>query len=265
MLIDGNSIRISHGPKENRHRPAVDPLFRSAALNYGPRVVGVVLTGALDDGTAGLLAIKRRSGLTIVQNPEEAFASGMPRSAVQHVKVDYMVSLAAIGPLLTNLVYEQAYEGEIQHVAPLNEENSAMEGEVKMAEMNADLQDLHQHVGTPSVFSCPECGGVLWEVQDGDLLRFRCRVGHAYSSESALAEQSKAVEQALWVALKALSEKATLLQRMSERARQREHTWLAEHYDHQMIDTEQHAARIKQVLQQGDSMLPDNSSLEKSG
>ncbi len=195
LLVEAGKVRVVHGPRENRHRPAVDPLFRSAALAYGTRAVGVILSGALDDGTAGLLAIKRRGGVAIIQDPDEALYPSMPHSAQAHVAVDYSLPVAEIGPLLDRLAREISPEPEPE--GGTKEEggypmSDNLEKEVKTFELDVNEMTADEQAGKPSVFSCPECGGVLWEIQDGDLLRFRCRVGHAYSIESVLAGQDEA-------------------------------------------------------------------------
>src|SRR6266436_10126534 len=152
LLVERGKMRVVRGPRENRSRPAVDPLFRSAASAYGPRVVGVVLTGALDDGTAGLLAVKRRGGIAIVQDPNEALYPSMPLSALENVEVDYTLPLASIGPLLGRLAHEPAKEEEGY---PVSED---MEKETKLADMDLAIMHNNEQVGTPSAFSCPECG-----------------------------------------------------------------------------------------------------------
>lgn len=246
MLVERGKVRVVHGPKENRHRPAVDPLFRSAALAYGPRVIGVILTGSLDDGTAGLLAVKRRGGIAIVQDPDESLYPGMPMNALANVEVDYTLPLFSIGPLLGQLAIKPAKE---EGGYPVSED---MEKETKQSEIDLSIMHNNEHVGTPSAFSCPECGGVLWEIQDGDLLRFRCRVGHAFSVESVFAEQSEVLEEALWVALKTLQESADLAQRMARQAHQRGQEWLARRFDQKLHDAEQRAAIIRRVLLKDD-------------
>jgi len=242
MLMERGKVRVVRGPKENRHRPAIDPLFRSAALAYGPRVIGVILTGSLDDGTAGLLAVKRRGGIAIVQDPNEALYPSMPLSALENVEVDYTLPLASIGPQLGQLADKQAKEEEGY---PVSED---MEKETKLADMDLAIMHNNEQVGTPSAFSCPECGGVLWEIQDGDLLRFRCRVGHAFSVESVLAEQSNALEEGLWVALKTLQESADFAQRLTQQARKRGQEWLAKRFHEKEHAAEQRAALIRRVL-----------------
>ena len=251
LIVDHGHMRVVRGPKENRHRPAVDPLFRSAAQAYGPRVVGVVLTGALDDGTAGLCAIKQCGGVAVVQDPNDALYRGMPSSALRNVDVDYCVPLKEIGPLLTQIA------GEPVEVAP-HSVPELIEREVIMATgMEGEAQ--HMPLGTPSVFSCPECGGVLHEMHDGDYVYFRCRVGHAFGTESMLAEQGQALEQALWSALNTLEETANLSRRLARQAQERGQAWLAERYHARSQDAERNAAAIRQVLDKEQATLPDPS------
>jgi two-component system chemotaxis response regulator CheB len=244
LLIEQGHMRVVRGPRENRHRPAIDPLFRSAAVAYASQVIGVVLTGALDDGTNGLRAIKQRGGIAVVQDPEEALFPDMPKSALAHVAVDYCMTIAHMGPLLGDLVRVPAAQEQIPPVA------EDMEQEVRVAAMETNPLNQHEQVGEPSPYSCPECGGVLWETHDGALMRFRCRTGHAFSVESVLAEQSEQIEQALWVALKTLDENASLARRMAKQAQQNGHAWLAERLEARVREAEQHAVLLRQVLMQ---------------
>lgn len=257
LLVEEGIVRIVRGPKENRHRPAIDPLFRSAARSYGTRVVGVILTGSMDDGTAGLMAIKRRGGVAIVQDPQDALFSTMPQSAIAHVEVDHVVPLSEIGPLLSQMVHKQAAE---QGSFPIPQD---IEMETKFAEIVISEGQDREPVGTPSVFSCPECGGVLWEVHDGNLLRFRCRVGHAFSVDSVLAEQTEAVEEALWTALKTLEESASFSRRLANEARNEGRDWLAKRFGERGQESEKHAAVIRQVLAKSsmDTILNTNADL----
>jgi two-component system chemotaxis response regulator CheB len=168
LMLDDGRIRVTHGPKENRHRPAVDPLFRSAARWYGPRVIGVVLTGSLDDGTAGLLAVKRRGGVAIVQDPEEAMASGMPESALEVVSVDHVATLEQIPELLNNLVRVEVMETSKNGKG----KSSGLKKETEIVELD-DMKEVEDEnrPGTPSPFACPDCGGVLWELDGEEMLR----------------------------------------------------------------------------------------------
>ena len=252
LLLEENRMRAVRGPKENRHRPAVDPLFRTAALVYGPKVIGVILTGALDDGTAGLLAVKRQGGIAIVQDPAEAFYPGMPASALEYVQVDYKLKLAQIAPMLVRLANEPV---DTNQSYPVSEE---MQKEAKIVAMNAKELDAVQHVATPSAYSCPECGGVLWELNDDELLRFRCRVGHAFSIESVQAEQNEAIEAALWVALKTLEEKISLSRRLAQQYRAAGNSTLAQRFEARAQETEHKAHTLQQVLLNTDHLvLPD--------
>lgn len=216
MLVRRDRISVVRGPKENFTRPAIDPTFRSAAISYGPRVVGVVLSGALDDGTAGLVGIKARGGIVIVQDPNDAEQPSMPLSALEHVAVDHCVGGEEIGPLLVSVARQPAAP-ENQHPIP-----DWLDAESQIAEA-ATMQSLQRldDVGVPSRLSCPECGGVMYEMNVDNLVRFRCRVGHAYSSKSLLADQTASLEASLWAGVRALEESSLLMERLSERATRR--------------------------------------------
>src|SRR5205823_2308744 len=202
---------------------------------YGPRVVGVVLSGTLDDGTAGLAAVKRRGGLALVQCPDEALYAGMPQSAIENAPVDEVLPVAEIAAALGRLAREPVQE----EGGPVSDE---MEREADIAELDlAALQNEHRP-GTPAGFGCPDCGGALWDLRDGNLVRFRCRVGHAWTAESLLAEQTGELEKALWTALRALEERAALSRRVAERLSRRGSTGSAVRFDEQARDSEQHAA-----------------------
>ncbi|MBV9927446.1 MAG: chemotaxis protein CheB [Acidobacteria bacterium] len=210
LLVDRSGYtRVTQGPRENRFRPAVDPLFRSAALAYGPRVIGVVLTGWLDDGTAGLHAIKERGGTTVVQHPEDALAPSMPLNALKHVEVDYCVSLSEIAPLLVRLTETPAAEeGEF----PVPER---METEVKIAMENKPSMSEILKWGDPSLYACPECHGTLLQLVEGNHLRFRCHTGHAYSTESLMADMTEKTEESLWGSIRSLEEHVLLLRHLA--------------------------------------------------
>lgn len=253
LLINDGKIRVLRGPKENRHRPAIDPLFRSAAVVYGPRVIGVVLTGSLDDGTAGLLAIKRTGGTALVQDPDDALYSSMPSSAIHNVQVDYVLPLSDIAQKLIELVNQPVSANENFPVPQI------MRAEVRITEMDTNQQFASDHPGNPSPFSCPECGGVLWELRDGELLRFRCRVGHAFSMESVQEGQAEAVENALWVALKTLEENLALSQRLAEQAGSQNKPWLAARFNERAHEAEMRADVIRKVLLKPDDTVVDSS------
>jgi len=242
LLVEDGTIRLSRGPHENRHRPAVDPLFRTAALAYGPRVTGVVLSGALDDGTAGLLAIKRREGVAVVQDPDEALVPGMPQSALRHVEVDHRLPVDEIGPLLYRLAREPSEEKGAYPVP------SEMEFESKIAGLDPTVIDSGEHIGELSALSCPECAGPLYEIHDGGLLRFRCRVGHAYTTESMLEGKSEVLESALYLALNTLQESATMSERLATRSHENGQNHAAASFEERAREAKRRAAVIQQVL-----------------
>jgi two-component system, chemotaxis family, protein-glutamate methylesterase/glutaminase len=247
LLVKPGYIQLTRGPRENSHRPAIDPLFRTAARAYGPRVVAVVLTGVLDDGTAGLKAVKMRGGIAVVQNPEDAMYSGMPRSAIENVDdIDHILPLSDIPLVLVNLANTQVKDEQ----DPVSEE---MEIESDWAELNMKVINNGERPGKPSTFGCPDCGGTLWELSEGNLLRFRCRTGHAFSAETLLAKQSDALEDALWVAFRALEEKASLSRRMAKRMRDRKQTLSAERLDREAQDSQERAGVIRDVLLKGNA------------
>ncbi|NMF64677.1 chemotaxis protein CheB [Brasilonema octagenarum] len=245
LLVKPGYIHLTRGATENGHRPAIDPLFRTAARAYGRRVVAVVLTGVLDDGTAGVRAVKMRNGVAVVQNPEDAMYPGMPRSAIENVDdIDYILPLSDIADILVNLA-NTPVEGEED---PVPEE---IEFESGLVELDMNVLNNEERPGKPSTFGCPDCGGTLWDLSDGKLLRFRCRTGHAYSAETLLAKQSDALEDALWFALRALEEKASLSTRMAKRMRDRNQTLSAQRLEEQVKDSQKRAGVIRDVLLKG--------------
>jgi two-component system, chemotaxis family, protein-glutamate methylesterase/glutaminase len=243
LLIEDERLALSRGPKENGHRPAVDPLFRSAARTYGPRVVGIVLSGNLNDGAAGLYAVKRQGGFAVAQSLESALYEGMPRSAMENVEIDYTGAPAQIAQQLNELV-EQTFSAV--EVLAMAENHGADEAADEFG-----LADRHVQPGVPSTMSCPECHGVLWEVKDDELVRFRCRVGHAYSAEALMAHQAENLEAALWTALRALEEHCALARRLAARANSRGHAHSAATFTEQAVGSEHHASVIRNVLHSG--------------
>ena len=239
-LRDGR-MSVSKGPKENNSRPAIDPLFRTAARVAGKRTIGVVLSGNLNDGTAGLLAIKQHGGIAVVQSPDTAQYPGMPRSAVDHVPVDYVVAVEAMPALLVRLSRGEAGSEEASPMVP----EELLSGEEEA------LADRETQPGTPSTMTCAECHGTLWEAREGDLIHFRCRVGHAYTAESLLAHQADQLEAALWTALRSLEEHAALSRRLAARASGRGHSHSASAFTEQAMDAEHHASTIRHVLTSG--------------
>ncbi|MGM9486378.1 chemotaxis protein CheB [Ideonella sp. YS5] len=210
LLLEVGRMRVVRGPRENRHRPAVDPLFRSAAWAYGPRVVGVVLSGHLDDGTAGLWAVKNGGGITVVQDPGEAEHPEMPANALMHNRVDHRLPLADIADLLARLARQP-----VERDAPA-EPVPGLGEEVGFAAFQGHMGDVAR-LGARSPFTCPSCRGALWELEEGGHLRYRCHTGHAFSQGSLLVDQTLAIEEGLYSALRAVEEKAAALRRLAER------------------------------------------------
>jgi two-component system chemotaxis response regulator CheB len=237
LLINRDLMRVARGPRENRFRPAVDPLFRTAARAYGPRTIGIVLSGGLDDGTHGLEFIKRQGGLAIAQDPEDAIAPGMPMSAIQNVEVDYILKPAAIGAKLPVLVQEQVADAAIQ----------VPEGS-DVAEGKTDTLQSGDVPGPPSPYTCPDCGGALWEFADGTLLRYQCHVGHGFTASSLHAEQTEGLEHTLWGALRALEEQASFRRRMALHAEHAGRLAHAREFEKEAKESEDRAGSLRRLL-----------------
>lgn len=240
LLLTDDHVALSVGPRENGHRPAVDALFRSAARAVGPRAIGVVLSGMLDDGSAGLIAVRSQGGLGVVQDPADALYPAMPRNAIQAARPEHVVPLAEIPGLLDRLVREEAPP------PPPRDEHL----EIEVADATFDLHVLagDHHPGEPSGFSCPNCAGVLWRIEDHGFLRFRCRVGHAWSAESLLHEQSGVLDGALWMALRSLEERAALHRELGRRAEESGRRISAARFGERAAETGEAARVIRQLL-----------------
>jgi two-component system chemotaxis response regulator CheB len=184
LVIHAGALSVHQGPRENGFRPAIDPLFRSAARVYGPRVIGVVLSGAMDDGTFGLAAIKEAGGLAVVQHPYEASTPSMPLSAIQSVEVDHIVRAKEISDVLTQAATSTAAESTLP--PPIIGTAEVDSRDIELNSVSPDKLSAEQ--GAPSIYSCPECGGTLWELQEGNGFRFRCHTGHGFTPEILLAE-----------------------------------------------------------------------------
>jgi len=214
MLDDGGRIMLRRGPYENRTRPAIDALFRSAAVHYGSRCYGAVLSGLLDDGTAGLVAIKRCGGTSIVQDPEEADWPDMPRNALIGDSIDYCVAVADMAALLPRLVRQPS--------APTTPPPADLVAEYRISQQEVpSMSEKATILGSPSPFSCPQCGGVLNELHNDKLPRFRCQIGHAYGGETLAALQVDLLEEAMATALRTHRERVVLFRRMHESAQAR--------------------------------------------
>jgi len=207
LLIKKGRLLVTKGAAENRHRPGIDPLFRSAAVAHRTRVIGVVLTGMMNDGTAGLIAIKRCGGVTVVQDPRDAAYSGMPLSALDNATVDFCVAIAEMGPLLTSLVLKPHGKSK-----PVPEDIR-----IEAAIAQRVLSDISQvnSLGKQVPYNCPGCGGVLWKIDGPGEKRYRCHTGHSYSGLSLLTSQSEKIEEMLWIALRMFEERKNLLTSMA--------------------------------------------------
>jgi two-component system chemotaxis response regulator CheB len=248
LLLEHQRIRLTRGPKENRFRPAIDPLFRSAALAYGSRAVGVVLTGSLDDGTAGLWAIKDRGGVAIVQNPDEALYPSMPRSAMTNVAVDYCLPIDEIAPTLVRLSAQPAAGG-----AAVSDQ---LEIEARIALEHNALEAGVLQLGKLSPFTCPECHGILLQIQDGQIIRFRCHTGHAYSVDTLLEDVAETVEEGLWNTVRSLDEHLLLLRRIEEQVRGQDDAATQAHIDQQVDAIRQRTQLLRQALLRPDALRP---------
>ncbi|QKZ11794.1 chemotaxis protein CheB [Spirosoma sp. KUDC1026] len=208
MLIEYDQVIVKRGPKENRFRPSVDALFRSAAYTYGPRVIGVVLTGMLNDGTSGMWSIKRLGGTSIVQEPENAMYPSMPASVLEYVDVDYVLPISGMGSLLTELITEEILGKPF--LSP--EEEERMSAEINIAAEDSAFEQGILNLGELTPLTCPECNGALISIKEGKLIRYRCHTGHAFTASSLLAETTKSIEESFWKAAKSLEETVILLE-----------------------------------------------------
>jgi two-component system chemotaxis response regulator CheB len=214
LLVEPGHVRLSRGPKENRFRPAIDVLFRSAARSYGSRVMGVILTGSLDDGAFGLYAIKERGGLAVVQDPSDALHPSMPKAAMKAVAVDYCVPIIEMGALLVRLLDEAI---PVHKINPVSEQ---MDIEVGIARQDNALEMGITKLGQPSIYTCPECHGVLMQLKEGNLIRFRCHTGHAYSLYSLLAEVTQSIDETLWDGIRTIEASEMLMTHIAQHLEQ---------------------------------------------
>ena len=208
MIEDDRTLLITKGAQENRSRPAIDPLFRSAAVTFGSGVIGILLTGYLNDGTSGLEAIKRCGGICIVQDPGDADYPDMPKNALNQVEIDYCLPLAEMGGLLYQLISKTVKK---QKAMP---KDILIETEIAKRVLS-DLPSVNA-LGEQAPFNCPGCGGVLWKIEKEKTLRYRCHTGHAYTASSLLAEQTMKIEETMWTALRMFEERRNLLMTLSK-------------------------------------------------
>lgn len=244
MLIAKGKILITKGARENRSRPAIDPLFRSAAVAYGNRVIGIVLTGYLDDGTSGMMAIKRCGGVCIAQDPDDASYPDMPKSVIANVGVDHVLPVAEMGVLLADLVRRDlAASGPVP-------EDILIEAKIALRVLS-DLPSV-EALGDQVPYNCPDCGGVLWQIKEGKLLRYRCHTGHAFTSSVLLAQQTVKIEETLWVALRMFEERQNLLVTMSKNENRKSPSSISQ----RAKDSQVHIDRIRAMLKATDKDSP---------
>jgi len=242
LLVEENRVRVVRGPKENRHRPAIDPLFRSAAWAYGPRVVGVLLSGGMNDGTAGLWAIQSSGGTTIVQEPSDERFPSMHKSALETLDVDHCVRADAIAALIEQFAHQPAPD---QSDFPVPKQ---VRLESQMVQMKKDDIEHVSSIGTLTPFTCPACHGALWEIDDERLLRYRCHTGHAFTAESLSMDEDETVEEAVYSALRVLEESAALSRRLAQRAHDRSHVTLARSLERKARSADRNADALRKVL-----------------
>jgi two-component system chemotaxis response regulator CheB len=258
-VLDG-VVRVTHGPRENGHRPAIDPLFRTAARWYGPRVIGVILSGTLDDGAAGQMTVADEGGATVVQDPDDALYPGMPRSVLEHVTVDHVVPARELGPLLARLSREP-----LASLAPSSPPSWRLRQEAAVTD--PFVPRTPDPPGDPVGLGCPQCGGSLFSIEDRTLVSYRCRVGHSWSSGSLLAEQSEALESALWMALRTLEDRAALCRRSEGSAFERGHERVAARFRSQAAEAESSARVLRAALERAQRATRDTVAVieEESG
>jgi two-component system chemotaxis response regulator CheB len=235
VQIDDGRLDVAGGPRENGHRPAIDPLFRTAARTHRERTIGVILSGALDDGTLGLRAIKAHGGMTIVQDPQTAIHPGMPNAAIRRVAPDRVLPPDQIAAAVARFT-DRAHE---------RHNGSAMQEEDERQRVR---EQTAEQPGEETGLTCPDCGGAIYEQRDGVVVTFRCRVGHQYGSDTFVFEQSKTVENSLWAALRLLEERAVLMRRLEERHEAQERS--SRRFGDKAEELEDHAAQLTQLLRE---------------
>ncbi|WFU82095.1 chemotaxis protein CheB [Bradyrhizobium sp. CIAT3101] len=236
LIVENGKLRLGSGPRENNARPALDPLFRSAALCCGPRSVGAVLTGTLGDGAAGLQALKQSGGVTVVQDPSDAAFSEMPATALLRSQPDHVVSLAGMPALFEKLARQPA--GETRPVA------SSLEYEVNVASGGRGSMNEMDRIGNRSVLACPDCHGIMWEINQGELVRYRCHVGHAYTAEIMSVALDENLKRAFGSALRALAERTALARKLEAQASASGQTRIAESWAAKAVEFEAEARVI---------------------
>lgn len=243
LLVKSGCIRLHRGPKENRHRPAIDPLFRSAAIAYRAQTVGIILTGYLDDGTSGLLAIKRCGGIAVVQDPQDAAYPDMPKNAIKEVEVDYQLPVQKMGKIVQQIVEQPA--------ALVNEVPKDIVMEAKIAEQTMSDISKENKLGHLVPMSCPECNGPLWQIDSDQMNRYRCHVGHGFTAKALMASQDTMLEQALWAAMRTMEERARTALVMAQTEKGQGRNLSAQVFEERSHTSKSHAQVIRKLLVEG--------------
>ncbi len=254
LIIEPTRLRLTKGPRENRFRPAIDPLFRSAAQVFGPAAIGVILTGNLDDGTSGLWTIKQMGGIAVVQDPQDAENPSMPLNASRYVTVDHVAPLSQMPALLARLASEP--------IPPPGggQMPERTEVEVRIAAGGNALDSGLENISTPSEFACPECHGVLRQLEEGGRWRFRCHTGHAYSVDSLIGAVGEGVDQSLWNAIRALEEAGLLLHRTARMVAGRADAAETARLDAESTRARAHSDAIRRLAAERDALKPSPST-----
>jgi two-component system chemotaxis response regulator CheB len=240
LLIKEDRIIIGYGPEENRWRPSINVLFRSAAVSFGNYCIGIILTGLLDDGTSGMIAIKRCGGVCIVQDPNEAEYPDMPLAVLNSMEVDYCISLADMGFTLKELT-----KNGIVQTKDIPED---IRREAEIAEKAATGIDVVNAMGVQIPCSCPDCGGTLWSLTEGTNTKYRCHVGHSYSEADLVIKQAHYLEATLWVALRMMEERKNLLYKLEKDSRKRGANTIASGHEEKKNELQAHIDRLKEIL-----------------
>ncbi len=246
MVLEADCVRVTRGPKENRFRPAVDPLFRSAAYAFGRRVIGIILSGALDDGSSGLWTIKNSGGIAIVQHPRDAAVPSMPESALRLVDADYTAPVATIAAIIIQLC-ASAHTHSTENIQLNMEAKERADAEIRAAKNEGGAYEIMQY-GDLSPYACPECHGVLTALREGGRIRFRCHTGHAYSADSLLTSLLENIDDGLWNAIRGLEESAMLLNHLGDHSAERNQPNLAAQYFNKAKDATERISILKTLL-----------------
>jgi two-component system, chemotaxis family, protein-glutamate methylesterase/glutaminase len=256
LVIERGKIVLGTGPAENRWRPSIDVLFRSAAAAYDGRVIGIILTGLMQDGTAGMLAVKRCGGTCIVQDPEQAEYPDMPQSVLNNMKVDYCVPLEMMGEIL-----EEKTSFEIPDHYPIPDD---VQAEARIAKRVATGMENISPIGTRSDFVCPDCGGGLWEMVSDNIVRYRCYTGHVYNENELLIRQDEALENTLWIALRMMEERKHLLEKMAGEENRKGYTVSSKNKSERAEELNRHIDKLKTILFNGKAESIDKQIIQNT-